>query len=151
MEKDTEDPFEHEVNPDGKKPAGQYSISDEYLTSETGYIEAQFEIRDQLLEDLANAETEKEKERIQKRIDEIDKYLNDKNDEWKNVSDGIDYIENPTTEDDKAVNEWLDYIADFQDRIAIAMSKDDASSNAQYKTNAFNRVVDNWQFDEIFQ
>ncbi len=151
MEKDTEDPFEHEVNPDGKKPAGQYSISDEYLTSETGYIEAQFEIRDQLLEDLANAETEKEKERIQKRIDEIDKYLNDKNDEWKNVSDGIDYIENPTTEDDKAVNEWLDYIADFQDRMAIAMSKDDASLNAQYKTNTFNRVVDNWQFDETVQ
>ena len=151
MKKDTENPFEYEVNPDGKKSTGQYSISDEYLTSETGYIEAQFEIRDQLLEDLANAETEKEKERIQKRIDEIDKYLNDKNDEWKNVSDGIDYIENPTTEDDKEVNEWLDYIADFQDRMAIAMSKDDASSNAQYKTNAFNRVVDNWQFDEVVQ
>lgn len=151
MEKDTEDPFEHEVNPDGKKPTGQYSISDEYLTSETGYIEAQFEIRDQLLDDLANAETEKEKERIQKRIDEINSYLEDKNTEWKTVSDGIDYIKNPTTEDDKAVNEWLDYIADFQDRMAIAMSKDDASSNAQYKTNTFNRVVDNWQFDETVQ
>ena len=151
MEKDTENPFEHEVNPDGKKPAGQYSISDEYLTSETGYINAQFEIREQLLDDLANAETEKEKERIQKRIDEINSYLEDKNTEWKTVSDGIDYIENPTTEDDKAVNEWLDYIADFQDRMAIAMSKDDASSNAQYKTNTFNRVVDNWQFDETVQ
>ena len=151
MEKDTEDPFEHEVNPDGKKPAGQYSISDEYLTSETGYIEAQFEIRDQLLEDLANAETEKEKERIQKRIDEINKYLNHKKDEWETVSDGIEYIENPKTEDERAVNEWLDYIADFQDRMAIAMSKDDASSNAQYKTNTFNRVVDNWQFDETVQ
>lgn len=150
MVSDTEDPFEHEVNPNGKTE-GQYQISDNYLTSETGYIEAQFEIRDQLLEDLANAETKKEKERIQKRIDEIEKYLNDKNDEWKNVSDGISYIENPTTEDDKAVNEWLDYIADFQDRMAIAMSKDDASSNAQYKTNTFNRVVDNWQFDETVQ
>ena len=145
MEKDTENPFEHEVNPDGKKPAGQYSISDEYLTSETGYIEAQFEIRDQLLEDLANAETEKEKERIQKRIDEIEKYLNDKNDEWKNVSDGINYIENPTTEDDKAVNEWLDYISDFQDRMAIAMGGDNA------KTNTFNRLVDNWKFDDTVQ
>lgn len=151
MEKDTENPFEHEVNPDGKNPAGQYSISDEYLTSETGYINAQFEIREKLLDDLANAETEKEKERIQKRIDEINSYLEDKNTEWKTVSDGIDYIENPTTEDDKAVNEWLDYIADFQDRMAIAMSKDDASSNAQYKTNTFNRVVDNWQFDETVQ
>lgn len=151
MEKDTENPFEHEVNPDGKKPAGQYSISDEYLTSETGYINAQFEIREQLLDDLANAETEKEKERIQKRIDEINSYLEDKNTEWKTVSDGIDYIKNPTTEDDKAVNEWLDYIADFQDRMAIAMSKDDASSNAQYKTNTFNRIVDNWQFDETVQ
>ena len=150
MVSDTEDPFEYEVNPNGKTE-GQYQISDNYLTSETGNIEAQFEIRDQLLEDLANAETEKEKERIQKRIDEIEKYLNDKNDEWKNVSDGINYIENPTTEDDKAVNEWLDYINDFQDRMAIAMSKDDASSNAKYKTNTFNRVVDNWQFDETVQ
>ena len=144
MVSDTENPFEHEVNPNGKTE-GQYQISDNYLTSETGYIEAQFEIRDQLLEDLANAETEKEKERIQKRIDEIEKYLNDKNDEWKNVSDGISYIENPTTEDDKAVNEWLDYIADFQDRMAIAMGGDNA------KTNTFNRLVDNWQFDEIVQ
>ena len=145
MEKDTENPFEHEVNPDGKKPAGQYSISDEYLTSETGYINAQFEIREQLLDDLANAETEKEKERIQKRIDEINSYLEDKNTEWKTVSDGIDYIENPTTEDDKAVNEWLDYIADFQDRMAIVMGGDNA------KINTFNRLVDNWQFDEIVQ
>lgn len=149
MEKDTENPFEHEVNPDGKKPAGQYSISDEYLTSETGYINAQFEIREQLLDDLANAETEKEKERIQKRIDEINSYLEDKNTEWKTVSDGIDYIKNPTTEDDKAVNEWLDYIADFQDRMAIAIS--DGANNAKYKENAFNRIVDNWQFDDTVQ
>lgn len=150
MVSDTENPFEHEVNPNGKTE-GQYQISDNYFTSETGYIEAQFEIRDQLLEDLANAETEKEKERIQKRIDEINKYLNDKKDEWETVSDGIEYIENPKTEDERAVNEWLDYIADFQDRMAIAMSKDDASSNAKYKTNTFNRVVDNWQFDETVQ
>lgn len=150
MVSDTENPFEREVNPNGKNEH-QYQLSDNYLTSEIGYMEAQFEIRDQLLEDLQNAETEKEKDRIQKRIDEIDKYLNDKNEEWGKNAEEISYIENPTTEDDKSVNEWLDFIADFQDRMAIAISRDDASLNAQYKTNAFNRVVDNWQFDDTVQ
>lgn len=145
MEKDTEDPFEHEVDPDGKPTTGQYSIGDEYLTSEIGYIEAQFEIRKQLLDDLSKAETKDEQDRIQGRIDEIDKYLKDKNTQWASDMDGIEYIDNPSTEDEKKVNQWLDFINDFQDRMAIAMGGDNA------KTNAFNRVVDNWQFDDTVQ
>lgn len=66
MVKDTENPFEHEVNPDGKKPVSQYSISDEYLTNETGYIKAQFEIRKKLLDDLSNSETDEEREQHSK-------------------------------------------------------------------------------------
>lgn len=142
---DTENPFEHEVNPDGKKSKGQYGISDEYLTDETGYIKAQFEIRKQLLDDLAKAETEDEQKRIQERIDEIDSFLTEKNKEWNEVSDGVSYISEPSTEDEKAVNEWLDYIADFQDKMAIEMGGENA------KTNAFNRLVDNWKFDETVQ
>nr|DAW18986.1 MAG TPA: minor tail protein [Caudoviricetes sp.] len=145
MVKDTENPFEHEVNPDGKKPVSQYSISDEYLTNETGYIKAQFEIRKKLLDDLSNSETDEERERIQKRLDDIEEYLTSKNDEWSEIANDISYIREPTTEDDKAVNEWLDYINDFQDKYAIALG----GTNA--KTNAFNRVVDNWQFDDAVQ
>lgn len=144
MTKDTEDPFEYEVNPDGKN-AGQYGIDDNYLTSETGYIEYQFEEREKLLEKLSKAETEKEKKAIQKKIDKIDKFLQDKSNQWASDMDGIEYIENPTTEDEKAVNEWLDFINDYQDRMAIAMGGDNA------KTNAFNRLVDNWYFDDTVQ
>ena len=142
MEKDTGDPFEYEVNPDGKN-AGQYGIDDNYLTSETEYIKYQFEQRSKLLNDLSDAETKEDKERIQKSIDEIDKFLREQSDEYIEDSDGIDYIQNPTTEDDKKVNEWLDYINDFQDRMAVAMGGENA------KENAFNRLVDNWKFDEL--
>lgn len=145
MVKDTENPFEHEVNPDGKKPVSQYSISDEYLTNETGYIKAQFEIRKNLLDDLSSAETDEERERIQKRLDDIEEYLTSKNDEWSEIANDISYIREPTTEDDKAVNEWLDYINDFQDKYAIALG----GTNA--KANAFNRAIDNWQFNDVVQ
>lgn len=82
---------------------------------------------------------------IQKRLDDIEEYLTSKNDEWSEIANDISYIREPTTEDDKAVNEWLDYINDFQDKYAIALG----GTNA--KTNAFNRVVDNWQFDDAVQ
>lgn len=144
MEKDTEDPFEYEVNPDGKN-AGQYGIDDNYLTDETGYIEAQFTKREKLIDQLSNASTKKEEESIQKQIDEIDKYLQDKNSEWTKDSEDISYIENPKTDDEKKVNEWLDYISDFQDRLAIELDGNNA------KQNAFNRVVDNWQFNDTVQ
>lgn len=144
MEKDTEDPFEYEVNPDGKN-AGQYGIDDNYLTDETGYIEAQFTKREKLIDQLSNASTKKEEESIQKQIDEIDKYLQDKNSEWTKDSEDISYIENPKTDDEKKVNEWLDYISDFQDRLAIEFDGNNS------KQNAFNRVVDNWQFNDTVQ
>lgn len=117
-----------------------YSIS-----SEDAYINQQFEERQKLLEEKRKAETKEEKERIQSQIDEIDTYLQSKSAQWSSDAKDIAYISNPTTEDDKAVNAWLDYIADFQDRMAIAMGGDNA------KTNTFNRVVDNWQFDETVQ
>lgn len=144
MEKDTEDPFEYEVNPDGKN-VGQYGIDDNYLTDETGYINAQFKKREKLVKQLSKTSTKKEKESIQSQIDEIDKYFQDKNSEWAKNSENISYIENPQTDNEKKVNEWLDYISDFQDRLAIELGGNNA------KQNAFNRVVDNWQFDDAVQ
>lgn len=125
------------INPDG-------TAETEYIT-ETELIAKKFETLYELQEKLRNATTQAEIDAFQEQIDRITKYLLEKNDEWKTDADGISYISNPTTEDDKAVNEWLDYINDFQDKMAIAMRGENA------KTNAFKRLVDNWKFDETVQ
>ena len=129
------------------------------IVSEMEYANAQLKQRKSYAESLAKlydklptTNTEKEKRIIQSNIDwienrlaSLDKYIADKNKEWGEISAEISYISNPTTDDDKAVNEWLDYINDFQDQMAIAMG----GSNA--KSNAFNRIVDNWKFDNVVQ
>lgn len=128
----------------GKIKKGQAGRSEHRTTTtEQAYIIQQFNDREKLLDDLTNAETEAERKRIQEQIDKIDKYLSDRNDQFKSDAEGIDYIQNPTTEDDRKVNEWLDYINDFQDKMAVAMGGENA------KENAFNRLVDNWKFDEL--
>lgn len=81
----------------------------------------------------------------EKQIEYLEGYLQDLSDEWGDYAKDISYISNPTNEDEEKVNEWLDFVNDFQDRMAIAMG----GTNAE--TNAFNRVVDNWQFDEVVQ
>lgn len=124
-----------------------YSLSGTVYSPETeeAYINQQFDKRRKLLDDKAKAETKEQEDRIQSQIDEIDIYLQGKSEEWRADSEGIDYIQNPTTEDDKAVNEWLDYIADFQDKMAIELGDDSV------KINAFNRIVDSAQFDDVVQ
>lgn len=116
----------------------------EYIT-ETELIKRKFEELAELRIELDNATTDYQRETFQKQIENIENYLEKKNSEFAKVADEIHYIENPTTEDDKAVNKWLNYVADFQDKMAIAMG----GSNA--KTNAFNRIVDNWEFDNTVQ
>lgn len=69
----------------------------------------------------------------------------DKYEEYAERAEGISYIPSPDTEDERKVNEWLDFIEDYQDRMMIALGSDGA------KESAFNRVVDNWQFDEVVQ
>lgn len=120
-------------------------------STEADFIEQQFATRRRLLNELSAAETKEEKDRIQNSIIKIDSYLQSKSSEWNKDSEGINYIFNPTSDDDRAVNEWLDYIADFQDRMAIAISKEDAEANVRYRNNTFNRLVDNWKFDDAVQ
>ncbi len=137
---------------------GEYSQGNAAVT-EKEYINQQFELRQKhyqtlldIEEQYKNAKSEsekkilaKDKEYYQKLIDNIDEYLLSKNKLWTTDSENISYIKTPSTDDEKAVNEWLDYINDFQDRMTIAMG----GTNA--KTNAFNRLVDNWQFDDVVQ
>lgn len=113
------------------------------MITEAELIERKFNTLDELQEKLRHASTETEKKAIQEQIDKITKYLSECNEQYIEDAEGIDYIQNPTNEDDRKVNEWLDYINDFQDKMAVAMGGENA------KENAFNRLVDNWKFDEL--
>lgn len=77
----------------------------------------------------------KNKEKIKKDLDDVQKYLTDKAAELASDAEGISYISNPTTDDEKAVNKWLDFINDFNDKLMIAMGQSGA------KENAFNRLI----------
>ena len=116
------------------------------LITEDEYIVQQFEELKRLQDELSNPELNQiQKDNLNKQIDNIEKYLRDKNNDFTTRMDGIEYIEEPTSEDEERVNAWLDYINDFQDRMAIALSGENA------EINAFNRIVDNWQFDDLTQ
>ena len=67
----------------------------DYSTSERSYIEQQFQQYESLKDQYANATTQKDKDRIDKQIKEIETYLNDKSQQWLTDSDGIGYITNP--------------------------------------------------------
>lgn len=71
--------------------------------------------------------------------------LSAQSNDLSDLIDGIEYIDEPKTDDDRKVNEWLDFVNDFMDEMAIAIGGDGA------KQNAFNRIVDNWQFDDVVQ
>ena len=77
----------------------------------------------------------KNKEKIKKDLDDVQKYLTDKAAELASDAEGISYISNPTTDDEKAVNEWLDFINDFNDKLMITMGQSGA------KENALNRLI----------
>lgn len=119
--------------------SGQTATDD----NEANYITQRFKDLEKLRDELSSASTEAEKERIKRQIKGIEDYFVQKNKDFTETAEGIDYIQNPTTKDDEKVNEWLDYIHDFQDKMAIAMGGDNA------KENAFNRLVDNWKFDDL--
>lgn len=99
------------------------------------------ELDEQYKDDLSNESYQKERERIEKSNDEILSYLYEQNKQFQEDSEGISYIPNPTTEDEKKVNEWLDYIGDYQDKIAIL------SGDTNAKQNAFERLTNN-KFDK---
>lgn len=86
-----------------------------------------------------------EKEKIQEQMDEIDDLLLEQADKWASDMEGIDYIPNPTTEDDKKINDYLDYINNFQDQLAIAMGGNNAVQNA------VNRIWNQEQFSAATQ
>ena len=122
---------------------GSMGMGVDYSTSERSYIEQQFQQYESLKDQYANATTQKDKDRIDKQIKEIETYLNDKSQQWLTDSDGIDYITNPQNDDERKVNEYLDYTNDFRDRVAIETGGTDA------KYNAFTRILNKDEFSDI--
>ncbi len=122
---------------------GSMGMGVDYSTSERSYIEQQFQQYESLKDQYANATTQKDKDRIDKQIKEIETYLNDKSQQWLTDSDGIGYITNPQNDDERKVNEYLDYINDFRDRVAIETGGTDA------KYNAFTRILNKDEFSDI--
>lgn len=131
----------HRVN---RGSGGQYSYGS---ATEKDYINQQLSDYKNNLKEIAKIEKdylsgkinektyEKKVQALKEHNEEIEQYLGDKNTEIQTDAEGIEYISNPTSEDDKKVNAWLDYINDFQDRMAIALGGENA------KENAFDRLV----------
>lgn len=138
----------------GKIKSGMAQVrNDERSASEKEYINQQLkdyqknldkitELEEKYTDDIDNKQYLKDKKRIEEHNKKISDYINKKSTEFSTRMDGIEYIQSPLNDDERKVNEWLDYINDFQDKMAIAMDGDNA------KTNAFNRLINNWQFDE---
>lgn len=94
--------------------------------------------RNEIYDELQKASAE-DRERIQSDLDAIEDYLVSKHQELVDASEGISYINNPTTDDEKKVNEWLDFINDFGDKMMITLGEPAAKAAA--KENAFNRLI----------
>lgn len=105
--------------------------------SEMDLINSAFMRRAEIIEALSGELTEKERTQLESLQYEIDNYLTEKLTELNGdvESSGVSYISNPTTEDEKAVNAWLGFIDDFNDKMMIAMGTDGA------KENAVNRLI----------
>lgn len=79
--------------------------------------------------------SDKNKEKIKKDLDDVQKYLIDKSAELASDAEGISYISNPTEDYEKESNNYLDFINDFNDKLMITMGQSGA------KENALNRLI----------
>ena len=127
------------------KELGDLHADNSTVTTRIGEANDWLEERKRLNEELSAAKSKEEKSIIQSQIDDVDQKLFDYSKQWGTNAEGIEYISTPSSSDEEAVNQWLDFIYNFQDEMAIAMGGDDA------KQNAFNRLVDNWNFDDTLQ
>lgn len=105
--------------------------------SEMDLINSALMRRAEIIETLSGNLTKEERTQLESLQYEIDNYLTEKLTELNSdvESSGVSYISNPTTEDEKAVNEWLSFIDDFNDKMMIAMGTTGA------KENAVNRLI----------
>lgn len=114
------------------------------VASETEYINQQIstykkyqeqiaELDKEYAENLTDASYISQREKLVKSQSKIWDYLIEKGNDFEEASEGVDYIPNPTTEEGKKTNEWLDYIRDFNNRLLVL--KNEGST-------VFNSLID---------
>lgn len=145
MEIDLDKSQEYAQNPGGFM--GQYSLASENYVptnsntdivdtmSEKDFVNAVLMRRAEVTKALSGSLTDSERKYYDELLVSIDEYLTRKSQEFADAADGISYVSNPTTSDEKAVNEWIDFINDFNDKMMIAMNQPKA------RENALNRLI----------
>ena len=108
MKSDVANKKEYRFTPDGSRVvSGSAGATSSYTSAtEQNYIQQEF----------AKLQTA-----TGKAYEEAVAYLDGKYQEFAERAKDIHYIPNPTTEDEKAVNAWLDYINEFNDKYIVAM------------------------------
>lgn len=125
----------------GRTVTAIYGTGKEYIQQQFDQYYANLDEIAALDEEYRNNQSDKTYQNLRKNLDEKNKrileYFNEKNAEFADTisEEGIVYISNPTTAEEKAVNATLDYIYDFQDKYLIAAGSDSA------KTNALDRLT----------
>lgn len=114
------------------------------VASETEYINQQIsaykkyqkqiaKLDEEYAENLTDASYISQREKLVKSQDKIWDYLTEKGNDFSEAAKGIDYIQDPQTDDDKKVNSWLDYIRDFNNQLLVL--KNEGST-------VFNSLID---------
>lgn len=138
-----------EWNSDSVMPTQHFytgELLEDYVSAKQLYAQAQ-ENYIAALESNDNKAAKEAKKQMDKAQKDVESYYDELKtiyDDYAEYSSGIEYIKEPTSEDDKATNAWLDYIKDFQDQFAIVM--DDTGKAA---VSAFERVSSEVEFGNI--
>ncbi len=122
--------------------------------TESDYVEQQLNTYESNLEKLNKLDTtyknnpdnkdyKSQRKQLEERNEQIADYLIEKNKQWTSDSEGISYIENPTSEDDKTVNNWLNFIQSFQNRLLKVMGDDKPieTTPLQQATDSLDKLV----------
>lgn len=109
--------------------------------NEQEYVRSVLMRREEIIEQLSTDLTDKEEEKLQKTLVDIDTFLAEEINKLQTDLDTVSFMKGATTEDQKAANEMILVYEDMLDRIAISTGKESS------RTNAFNRLIDT-EFDD---
>ena len=109
--------------------------------NEQEYVRSVLMRREEIIEQLSTDLTDKEEEKLQKTLVDIDTFLAEEINKLQTDLDTVSFMKGATTEDQKAANEMILMYEDILDRIAISTGKESS------RTNAFNRLIDT-EFDD---
>lgn len=148
MEKDVDNTFEYQGwGGEGPSFMSDRSRIDFALKDYQYYSDQIAQLDKQYADDLTNTDYLKKREKYDTWRKETLEYLSQKNDDFMEAAKDISYIPEPSTEDERRVNAWLDYINDYQDKMNILLGGNGAKSHAfsRVATTTFNDVTGDLQ------